>query len=195
MTLDNYAPHEPLRQCEPFFDDDTIRRFRPGVYAFREWVIQRFGGRGLGVGRACAGPPTSKHHESRAWDWGPKGSHTKLAVAEWQAKAKALIDELLADGPNGPHELARRFGLRTIIFDRKIYNAKPPHFEARDYTKANAHTTHIHFGFSRDGAEGKTTGYESKGGWPAVVVPLLLAAALVTVTLALTLSPRQRSAT
>jgi len=85
----------------------------------------------------------------------------------WQARAQALIDQLLADGPSGRHELARRFGLRNIIFNRLQFNAENG-YEPTEYKGANPHTHHVHFAWSWKGAKGQTSGYESKGGAPVV---------------------------
>jgi hypothetical protein len=56
-----------------------------------------------------------------------------------------------------PHELARRAGIRTIIYERRIWNAGSRAWEP--YTGKNPHTDHIHFGFSRAGGAGQTSLY------------------------------------
>ena len=184
--IDSYAPFEALQICEPIFDDETLRAKRRGVFAFRAGVVSVYGGRGVGVGRQCDGAPTSKHHESRAWDWGPV---LPEALEVWKDDARRLIAELLDDGPEGAHQKARQLGLRTIIFDGQEFNAADEFAPTPIASHKEQHRTHVHFGFSWAGARGKTSGYDGEGGGSALV-PLLVTAAILSA--ALILSRRAR---
>ena len=142
LPVDDYAPLAPVSICDP--------SPKPGVQRFRDFVLARWGGVDLGISRDCGGqPPTSKHHEGRAWDWGPPDRET----------ADRAIAEMLAVGPSGePHELARRAGLRVIIWWRRIWVSRPP-YEWHAYARS-PHTDHVHFGLGWPGAMGETSLYQ-----------------------------------
>ena len=99
---DPYAPLEPVATCDP--------TPKPGVMAFRDWTLANWGGRSGGIARDCSIGAPSKHHEGRAWDWFPPSS----------GEADQLIGQLLEDEGREPEALARRAGLRTIIWDHEI---------------------------------------------------------------------------
>lgn len=165
--LDVYPPFEAVTRCEPLYGD-AVKRQRPGIAAFRELVLDEFGGSDLGVGRECpSGMASSTHHESRGWDWGPSPGEQ---LADWQARAALLIAQLTDSGPAGPHELARRMGIRNIIFDRVIRGARHE-YAARPYDGENDHTTHVHFDWSWAGAKASTSGYDKRGGAAIVLLP------------------------
>lgn len=137
---DPYASNDPVAKCDPVA--------RPGVVAFRDWVLSQLGGTDLGIVRACTGPrPTSKHHEGRAWDWAPPS----------QAAANELLDCLLKDRGEDPRALVRRAGIRVIIWQRRIWT--PPGWAPYTKSGGDPHTGHIHFGFDWDGANAKTSLY------------------------------------
>jgi len=153
MKLDDYQQWRPASTC--------LTAERPGVQAFRAWVLARYGGEDLGIMRACGDSgPDSLHHEGRAWDWG---------IVRVPAEPAQLVTWLLADGPDGsPHYWARRFGIVTIIYARKIWSTTNVlHRQIADgwraYGGASPHTTHVHFGFADAGADAETTGYEWQG--------------------------------
>ncbi len=153
MTFDGppepYAPLEPVTTCEP--------TPKPGVIAFRDWVLANWEGRSGGIARDCSIGSPSKHHEGRAWDWFPPDEKT----------ANELVGELLGDDGQEPEVLARRAGLRTIIWGGQIWIAGKgwaPY--ARD-----PHTDHVHFGFGWDGAMGRTSFYHRTEGGALRVAP------------------------
>jgi hypothetical protein len=157
MPIDDYAPRTVPQICEPIFDDERLRVERPGVFAFRAMVLDAFGGRDLGVARQCDDEPSSAHHESRAWDWGPE---QLTAVELWQANANALRDWLLeTDADGNEHARARRFGIRNIILMRKIWSGGT----LGPYLGSSPHTAHMHIDFGWDGAKGLTSGYGDAG--------------------------------
>ena len=138
---EDYAPLEPVTECAP--------TERPGVAMFRRWVMGALGGSDLGIVRGCGeGGATSKHHEGRARDWG---------ITD-QATASAMVSALVAPDDQGrPDALARRAGLRTIIYSREIWKAG----QWSPYAGASPHDDHIHFGFGWAGARGETSLYRA----------------------------------
>jgi hypothetical protein len=163
--IDEYAPYQRAAKCEPIYVALTdpspggeLLEKRRGVYLFRQMVLEKFGGAGAGVGRACA-EEIDLHNESRAWDWSPATD----------AAADRLIAELLAtDDEGNAHALARRYGLRNVIWQRRIWTA--PAADFAPYAGRNAHLTHVHFDWSWDGALGRTSAYlegeEGVSPWP-----------------------------
>ena len=137
--VEPYAPLEPVSTCDP--------QPKPGVLAFRDWVLANWEGRPGGIARDCDVGASSKHHEGRAWDWFPPDP----------VAANAFLAELLASDVDGEAEaLARRAGLRTIIWWGRIWIAG---LGWQQYSKS-AHRDHLHFGFSWKGAHGQTSFYE-----------------------------------
>lgn len=140
--VEQYAPFEAVTTCDP--------EPKPGAMAFRDWALDALGGTDEGIRRECNVGGSSKHHEGRAWDWGIPNPATA-------AQFVACLTTTDADGQ--PDALARRAGLRTIIYERMIWKAGSGW---NPYTKlgADPHTTHVHFGFGWEGARGKTSLYE-----------------------------------
>jgi hypothetical protein len=134
--VEPYATREELsRQCVAVAP-------RPGVEAFRRWVLETRGGRDGGIWRECSIGGHSEHKEGRAWDWMctlPQG--------------RELVARLLANGD----ELARRAGVLYLIHDHRIWRA----YEPRGWSAhtGNPHTDHVHLSFSTAGAMGRTSFY------------------------------------
>jgi hypothetical protein len=161
---DDPAPLEPVTKCDPVE--------RAGVVAFRDWVISELGGDDLGIVRACAaGAATSRHHEGRAWDWAPPS----------KSAADQLFDCLLKERDGVSAEIARRAGIRTIIWQRRIWNASNRAW--RPYTKpgGDPHTTHVHFGFSWLGAGARTSLYTLSSSGDATVLGVVDMASVIYV--------------
>jgi hypothetical protein len=174
---EDYAPFEPVVRCEGQPQE------QPGPQAFREFVLREMGGEDWGITRPCEpGDRESKHHEGRAWDWHPD--------------APADVDEFLGwllgtDRDGNRHAMARRFGLRTIIWDRRIWTSGTRQW--RDYSRPNSnpHIDHVHFGFSHAGADGRTSGYEfPESGGPMLPVILGIGIAAGSTAAALMLARR-----
>jgi len=147
VPADPYPPHEPVTKYEP--------SEKPGVQAFRAWVLDELGGKDMGISRALkGGKPTSKHHEGRAWDWGPPSD----------AAASVLLDALLRTIDGDQHALARRAGIRVMIWQGKIWTGGTREWRPYNKVGGSPHYDHIHFGFSWDGANGKTSFYELEDG-------------------------------
>lgn len=127
---------------------DRVYGARPGVEKFRSFVLGLLGGKDLGIWSSAQHQSQNAHSEhdvGRAWDWGFASS----------ADAQTLIAWLHANDD----EWMRRFGIGYLISDRRMYRDYDP-VGWSSYNGADAHTTHVHFSFSKDGAFGKTSGYD-----------------------------------
>lgn len=150
-AAEGFAPSEPVSHCDP--------TPKLGPKLFRDFVLDRFGGRDGGIERACKTPPESPHEEGRAWDWFPPS----------KACADRMLAWLLADGG----ELARRAGLRNIIWYERTWNAArmaagtdgwAPYKHAGSADPTAAHRDHVHFAFSWAGARAETSFYDALRG-------------------------------
>lgn len=150
------GPPEPYARVEPVSTCDPTPK--AGVLAFRDWVLANWKGRTGGIARDCELGPPSKHHEGRAWDWFPPDRST----------ATEFLEALLADDADGqPEALARRTGMRSIIYSGAIWRAGI----GWDAYTGDPHDDHVHFGFGWAGAEGKTSFYRRTEGGALRVAP------------------------
>ena len=147
--IDAYAGYEGQTQCSG--------AEQPGVVAFRSLLVEDYGANGAGILRACSQGAKSEHKEGRAYDW-----MLDAGDAEDRVKAAEVLDWLLATDEHGNrHAVARRLGIMYIIWNRQTWSAYRPDAGWQPYHGANPHTDHIHFSFSRAGAEGKTSFWTS----------------------------------
>ena len=144
--VEDFAPREPPAGCDDPFN------VRPGVRAFRSWVLTRFGGTDLGVGRECNVGAASHHHEGKAWDWGPPAGPMRPTLAA----------TLLLTLAQNQWEAFRRFGIQYIIWDRKILKSytlgSQQPLTWYPYSGESAHEDHVHVSFSKDGRDGRLSG-------------------------------------
>ena len=100
-AVEGFAPYLPQVSCDP--------AVKPGTAAFRAMLVSAYGGRDLGVSRACDVGARSEHKEGRAWDWGLDAS-----VPAEKALAQRFLTWLLAPGPEGVAAYnARRLGVQA----------------------------------------------------------------------------------
>ena len=123
---------------------------KPGVVAFRDLILKTYPCTGdYGISRACSQGGKSEHKEGRAWDWKLNAPHPA---------ADAVLNWLLATDKNGvKHAMARRLGIMYMIWNRKVWKAYQSSKGWQNYTGASPHTDHVHFSFSWDGANKKTS--------------------------------------
>lgn len=133
---EGFATLEPENVCDP--------RLRPGTVAFREYVLNHFGGGDDGILRECGGS-LSGHTAGRAWDWKIDGDND----------LDGFFHLLLDNDAEG----FRRAGLTYVIYNRQIWNARDRVWQ--NYTGADPHTGHVHISFSNAGADGQTSFYRS----------------------------------
>jgi peptidoglycan hydrolase-like protein with peptidoglycan-binding domain len=139
-TLDMVSPYIPQDSCDPVE--------KPGVAAFQKLILATYKtGFSDGAVRECYIGETSEHKEGRAWDWAIP------ATTKDHATAQHVVDWLTAD--NGA--MARRFGIMYIIWNRHIWGVYRMSDGWRPYVGESAHTDHVHFSFSWDGAEKRTS--------------------------------------
>jgi len=150
-------------------DDETYdqathcdAKARKGVLAAVRWLERNAAGLSWGVYRCekWGKGSASLHAESRAIDWHPS---SKQAATE-------LIELLLApDEVGNERALARRMGIQELIWDCAYWGAGAPQFSNYDYCYGRngkrkkglnptaAHVDHIHIGFTKAGARGRTS--------------------------------------
>ena len=130
---------------------------KPGTDALRAMLLATYGGRDLGITRACDVGMLSEHKEGRAFDWG-------LSAAKPAEKAIAdqFLGWLLASGPGGGGYNARRLGVMYVIWDGKIWGSYRASEGWRVYTGGESHSDHIHISLSWDGAMKRTSWWTGK---------------------------------
>ncbi len=143
--IDAYARYEGQSRC--------ASAEQPGVRDFRALLQRNYGANAGGILRSCSQGGKSEHKEGRAYDW-MLNAHN----ASDRRKADEVIGWLLATDEHGNrHAMARRFGIMYIIWNRQVWNAYRPNDGWRPYTGASPHTDHVHFSFTWDGAQRKTS--------------------------------------
>ncbi|NLE72109.1 MAG: hypothetical protein GX609_08460 [Actinomycetales bacterium] len=137
--LDANPGWQPSVSCDP--------TDKPGVVAFAKLVATHWGKTRYHTSRQCVLGDGTQHAEGRALDW---------TMNAYDAGEKLLGDAVVAWITANNGEMARRFGIMYLIWNRKIwYSYRPTVFES--YTGPVPHTDHIHFSFTWDGAMGRTS--------------------------------------
>lgn len=136
--VDVTPPWQENMVCDPFD--------KPGLEAFANLVGTHYGRPHYTTSRSCI-DLKSEHYDGRAIDWAlnahdPHDRRIGDAVAQW----------LTAN--NG--EMARRFGIQSIIWNQRVWHAYDDSGWRR-YVGQSPHTDHIHFSFTWDGAMMRTS--------------------------------------
>jgi peptidoglycan hydrolase-like protein with peptidoglycan-binding domain len=148
--VEGFAPYLPQTSCDPVV--------KAGTAALRTMLMSAYGGRDLGVTRACDIGGLSEHKEGRAWDWGLDASNP----AE-KALATQFLDWLLAPGPTGMAAYqARRLGVMYVIYDGRIWSSYRASEGWRKYTGGESHGDHIHISLAWNGATKRTSFWTGK---------------------------------
>lgn len=118
---------------------------RPGVLAFADLMAATYDRPSYSTFRSCI-DLKSEHYDGRALDWSmnaydPEDRRIGDSVAQWLTAN---------DG-----EMAKRFGIQGIIWNAHVWHATYPVWQG--YTGQSAHTDHMHFSFSWDGAQMRTS--------------------------------------
>ncbi len=150
--VESYASYDGQDTCAP--------TARPGVEAFRDLVLKTYPcTTSGGITRACSIGGTSEHKEGRAWDWMVKVGHPA---------PDALLGWLLAtDSKGNKHALARRLGIMYMVWNHKIWKSYQASKGWQAYSGSNPHTDHVHFSFSWNGANKKTSFWSGGPASPA----------------------------
>lgn len=168
--IDPLPGYEGQSKCDP--------TDKPGVLAFREVVLAREPGTGLGgISRGCSIGGQSEHKEGRAWDW-----MVNAGVDSQRAAANRVIDWLAKpDSYGNEAAMARRFGIMYLIFNRRIWF---PSGGWRTYcvqkragcvepgTRSDVrdpHTSHVHFSFTWAGAKKQTSYWHPERSYAAAL--------------------------
>jgi peptidoglycan hydrolase-like protein with peptidoglycan-binding domain len=154
-VVETYSSYLPQVSCDPVA--------KPGTAALRAMLLTTYGGRDLGITRACNIGGTSEHKEGRAWDWG-------LSAAKPAEKAIAdrFTHWLLKRGPgsSGYGYNARRLGVMYIVWNGKIWGGYRHQDGWRKYTGGESHSDHIHISLSWNGAMKRTSWWTGKAAKP-----------------------------
>lgn len=161
---------EPLMGSDESVCDPNAER--PGVQAFKDFVLEHQGGGSMGTSRPCSGGASSGHHAGRAWDWAVDASNPDDQARVWE-----LFDWLLANDA----ELFRRAGLAYMIWDKRSWSSFKPFWHPYDGfdeegncpsgSCRDPHTNHVHFSFNHPGADGETSFYRWLQSDRPVVIP------------------------
>lgn len=140
-VLDRTPSYVPQTSCDP--------REKPGITAFKQLVMSTYpAGRDWGSVRNCTDDGISEHLEGRAWDW-----NVNVKNPTQFAQAAQLLTWLTND--NGLN--ARRLGIMYIGYNAKIWGAYRVSEGWRPLNNSNAHTDHVHFSFTWNGATARTS--------------------------------------
>jgi putative cell wall-binding protein len=150
--IDPYQPYEPQTECDPSAE--------PGVVEFAALLLEAYPNTGWsGIERACHIRGRSEHKEGRAFDWA-----VSVDNPEQRAAAEDALTKLMATDEHGnEHALFRRFGLMYVIWDRRVFRSYRPDEGWQPYPCSpdaaydDCHVRHVHFSFSRAGAERRTS--------------------------------------
>ncbi|QDO87122.1 hypothetical protein FNH13_01265 [Ornithinimicrobium ciconiae] len=141
-TLDAAPPWQYSYSCDP--------NDKPGMVAFANLVSNHYNKPTWYGSRPCKHGDNSQHYEGRAMDW---------RMNAYSAGDKAIGDSVAQWITANNGEIARRFGVQSVIWNRKAwYLYKPGSWE--NYYGASPHTDHLHISFSWDGAMGRTSWWD-----------------------------------
>ena len=154
-VVEAYSSYLTQVSCDPIA--------KPGTAALRAMLLATYGGRDLGITRACSIGGTSEHKEGRAWDWG-----LSAAKPAEKATAKRFTHWLLKRGPgsSGYGYNARRLGVMYVIWNGKIWAGYRHQDGWRKYTGGESHSDHIHISLSWNGAMKRSSWWTGKAARP-----------------------------
>lgn len=117
---------------------------RPGVIAFALLVSDHYQRSSFYGARPCI-DYASFHHDGRALDW---------PLAVWDTNDRMVGDSVATWLTANNGEMAQRFGMEYFIWNGLIWYADGRGWE---YYNGNPHTDHMHFSFTWDGAQMRTS--------------------------------------
>ncbi|AXH96925.1 peptidoglycan-binding domain-containing protein [Ornithinimicrobium avium] len=133
--VDEKGPFEQQVSCDP---ED-----RPGVTAFALLVSEHYDRPTFFGSRPCI-DYASFHHDGRALDW---------PLNVWDHSDVQIADAVILWLTGNDGEMANRFGIEYLIWNGLIWSQE----RGWQYYTGNPHTDHIHFSFTWDGAEMRTS--------------------------------------
>ncbi len=124
---------------------------KPGILLFAALVTTHYDRARYSTSRRClAGGVNSQHYDGRAVDW---------MMNAYDADDKAIGDAVSQWITANNGEMARRFGIQLVIWNRRSWSIYEPG-RWKDYFGPSPHTDHVHFSFSWDGAMGRTSWWD-----------------------------------
>ena len=135
VEVDELGPFVRQVSCDP--------SDRPGVTAFAMLVFTHYGRPGYSGARPCV-DYMSFHHDGRALDW---------ALSAYDPMDRRIADSAITWLTENDGEMAARFGIENIIWNFKIWDRWSGW---QNYAGA-PHDDHIHFAFTFDGAQARTS--------------------------------------
>ena len=138
-VLDATPGWQPTYSCDP--------NDKPGMVAFAKLVATHYDRPRYYTSRRCLTGGNSQHYEGRAMDW---------SMNAFNASDKAVGDAVATWLTANNGEMARRFGIMSVIWNRKSWYAYSPG-SWRTYTGVSPHTDHLHISFTWDGAMKRTS--------------------------------------
>ena len=143
-SIEALQPYVGQSSCDPVA--------KPGVRAFRDMLLRTYPDTGsFGIVRDCGAGGQSEHKEGRAFDW-----KVSAYSSRQKAEADTLINWLLkTDQYGNPYANARRLGIMYMIWNKRIWKAYNPVWQA--YSGPSPHTDHVHFSFGWNGAKKVTS--------------------------------------
>lgn len=133
--VDERGPFEQQVSCDP--------ADRPGVTAFALLVSDHYDRPTFFGARPCI-DYASFHHDGRALDW---------PLNAWDGGDRQIADAVLVWLTADDGEMAARFGIEYVIWNGLIWSGD----RGWHVYTGNPHTDHIHFSFTWDGAEMRTS--------------------------------------
>ncbi|MGD8149997.1 peptidoglycan-binding domain-containing protein [Ornithinimicrobium sp. Y1694] len=134
--IDERAPFAQQISCDPVD--------RPGVTAFALLVADHYNRPTFYGSRPCI-DYASFHHDGRALDW---------PLMAWDTNDRMIGDAVVAWLTADEGEAAKRFGIEYLIWNGLIWYADGRGFQ---YYSGDPHADHIHFSFTWDGAQMRTS--------------------------------------
>ncbi|MGB5951777.1 MAG: cell wall-binding repeat-containing protein [Ornithinimicrobium sp.] len=141
-TLDAAPGWQYSYSCDP--------NDKPGMVAFAELVSQHYDRPRYYTSRSCKVNNTSQHGEGRAVDW---------SMDAYDSADKAIGDAVASWLTANNGEMARRFGVQSVIWNRRSWYLYSPG-SWRTYTGPSPHTDHLHISFTWDGAMKRTSWWD-----------------------------------
>ncbi|GGK56360.1 peptidoglycan-binding protein [Ornithinimicrobium pekingense] len=134
--VDEKGPFAQQISCDP--------ATRPGVTAFALLVSSHYDRPSFSGARPCI-DYASFHHDGRALDW---------PLNAWDSADRQIADAVISWLVADDGEVAKRFGIEYLIWNGLIWDNNSGRWS---YYTGNPHTDHIHFSFTWDGAQMRTS--------------------------------------
>ncbi len=118
-----------------------------GMVAFAQLISQHYNRPRYSTSRSCKAGNTSQHGEGRAVDW---------PMNVYDPSDKAIGDAVAYWLTTNNGEMARRFGVQSVIWNKRAWYLYSPG-SWRDYNGPSPHTDHVHISFTWDGSMKRTS--------------------------------------